>query len=230
MKATIVFKEKDLKINTIFFGDRKVIFPELKKSLQSFYGENILLFQIEKMNLSVDEIRAMKDFVSKTFEGTKIVILSSFYWNEAVQNAMLKVLEETPENTKIFLIGLSKNFFLPTVLSRMQKVSLENASKFDILVREILFLSPNQRLGNKKVIKLLAQKVEEINFFDNEVTTKKDREEHILFLQALIDEILKFKNDKLFLEKINKITQHIYDVGGSPHLFIEWLLLSAPQV
>ncbi len=224
-------------MNTIYFGDRKLIFKNLYTEYSS---DKFLLLSIEKMNLSVDEVRFVKDFVNKTGDKEKIIILSSFYWNDSVQNALLKVLEDTPANTKIFLIGISKNFFLPTVLSRMQKVSSENLNKYQKFAKEILAKENYKRLGNKKLVKLLAQKTEEINIVDGEISIKKDREEHILFLQALINEIIKppqphFGKEgqevqRVFWEQINTITQDIYDPGASPHLFIEWLLLSAPKI
>ncbi len=76
------------------------------------YGlEGCSIFEMEKMQIGVFDIRSMKDFCYKTSEGVKVIFLSSFYWSDEVQNAMLKVLEETPPNTYIFFIWLVTKIF-----------------------------------------------------------------------------------------------------------------------
>lgn len=223
---------KQYTTNTIFFGDRSENFQEVKKI---FVGQSEVL-EIEKHNIETDEVRAVISFCNKTSEQPKILMLSSFYWSHNVQNALLKVLEDTPPNTQIFLFGLSSNLFLPTVLSRLQKVTNKIGKKYFDLAKEIFAQSPETRLTNKKIVKCLSLKVEEFSLADNSMSTKKNREEHILLLQSLIEYILekrsqnKIKLEKDLLEKINKVTNYIYDQGGSPHMFVEWLLLSTPTI
>jgi DNA polymerase III delta prime subunit len=43
-----------------------------------------------------------------------------------LQNAMLKMLEEANENTKIIFVVESFSYFLPTILSRMQILDFNN--------------------------------------------------------------------------------------------------------
>lgn len=220
--------EKIIQANAILLGDRKTLFYDFKEKLEEKFGGEVTLFEIEKMNISVDEIRYVKDFSNKTSEFPKIILISSFYWNEGSQNALLKLTEETPENTKIFLFGLSKDFFLNTILSRIQKYEFKNTNRYLELAEEILALPRNKRLNEKRVSKILDMKVEEGKYGEDDTSSKKDRESHILFLEALILKILEKKENtnKDFLEMINKIANHIYDPGASPHLFIEWLLLA----
>ncbi len=225
---------QNLEQNNIFLGDRSVLFPVIKQAVEKkFDDRQISFFEIEKLNISVDDVRRMISFVLKKSEGIKIVLLSSFYWSDEAQNAMLKILEETPENTFIYLFALNEKTFLKTILSRVQKNNFKNTNRFLDLAKNILNIEPNERLENKEVKKVLNLKVVDYNFEKNSENEKKDRESHILFLYALIEIILKKRDifiNKNFLEKLLKISTIAEIEGGSPHLFIEWILLSVPKI
>jgi DNA polymerase-3 subunit delta' len=224
--------------NTLFLGDRGILLNKVKNIFTSESDSNtasnkpkVTWYEIEKLNISVDDVRRMISFVSKTSEGQKVVLLSSFYWAEESQNAMLKTLEETPKNTLIFLFGLNEKFFLKTVLSRVQKYHFEYTNRYNELAKEILSALPNERLDNSKVKKILSLKTVDYSYEKNAESEKKDREAHMLFLQALVNKALenRIKFEKSFLEKLLIITTLADIEGGSPHLFIEWLLLSLPK-
>lgn len=226
-------KEVILDANTLILGDRSVLFPQVKDEILKKNGaENITFFEIEKLNISVDDIRLAISFVNKKSEEKKVVLLSSFFWNEEAQNALLKVLEETPADTLFILFGLHKKYFLPTIHSRIQSVNISNTNRFLKLANEVLKLEPNVRASNKNVTKILASKITDTNYIKNTESEKKDREQHILFLESLISVILenREKSSKSFLQKIEKIAEIADSEGGSPHLFIDWLLLSAPII
>jgi DNA polymerase III delta prime subunit len=221
----------DFRNNIVILGDRGVLYVEVKeKACQFFASEDI--FEIEKLNISVDDIRRMISFVGKGSESTKLIFLSSFYWADEAQNAMLKVLEETPHNTVIYLFGLNQKTFLPTVLSRVQKVSFHKVNRFLPIAKKTLEMERSERLESKDVKKILSLKAVDYNFEKNTEVEKKDREAHVLFLFALMDLLLENKDklNKVFLGQILKISELAEIEGGSPHLFIEWLLLSAPKL
>jgi DNA polymerase III delta prime subunit len=227
----MLIEDKLLERNCIFVGDREIIFNSVKTKLEKIY-QDIFFFEVQKLNISVDDIRRMISFANKTTEGKKIIMLSSFYWEDEAQNAMLKVLEETPGNTLIFLFANSKNVFLQTIRSRVQTNMLSETNRYLEISREVLALDPNERLENKKVKKILSLKITDYNFEKNTDNEKKDRESHILFLESLMQTVLENKHlvDKNYLEKILKISTIANIPGGSPHLFIEWLLLSFPKI
>jgi hypothetical protein len=226
-------EEKVLESNCLFFGDREVLFPIVKKAASDIY-KDINIFEIEKLNISVYDVRQAIDFVNKTSESKKIVMLSSFYWLTGAQNAMLKVLEETPPNTFFYIFGFSEKYFLDTVLSRVGKVNYRNSNRYLETAKKVLELEPNERLESKEVKKILAQKTTDYNFEKDTENEKKDREAHILFLFALLDTVLankeKLNLQKDFLEKILKISTLAETDGASPHLFVEWLILSVPKL
>jgi DNA polymerase III delta prime subunit len=219
--------------NTVYLGDRSVVWEKVLEETKTKVSD-FEFFEVQKLNISVDDIRRMISFVNRTSEKPKVVFLSSFYWGDEAQNAMLKVLEESPANTTIYLFGNSEKVFLKTILSRVQKIKFEGTNRYKKAAQEVLELEPNDRPDNKHVKKVLALKTVDYNFEKNTENEKKDREAHILFLQALMDRVLEKKEDakisKNFLEKILHISTVSEIEGGSPHLFIDWLLLSAPKI
>jgi hypothetical protein len=149
----------------------------------------------------------------------------------------LKVLEETPEKTFIFIFGLSEKNFLPTILSRVQKIKFKNTNRYLDTAKEVLELPPNSRLENKQVKKILSLKTIDYDFEKDKENEKKDREAHILFLYALMEVVLENSPSFLkrglggdFMQKLLTISTLTEIEGGSPHLFIEWLLLSASKI
>jgi len=50
---------------------------------------------------------------------TKFIILAAKLFNEASQNALLKLLEEPPHNIEFIIVTESKSALLPTVRSRL---------------------------------------------------------------------------------------------------------------
>lgn len=74
----------------------------------------------DKGTIKIDSIREMnKQAAMQSFSGKKRVflILESHKMNEAAQNALLKTLEESPENTLLILEG-AEEALLPTIRSR----------------------------------------------------------------------------------------------------------------
>jgi DNA polymerase III delta prime subunit len=148
--------------NAILIGDREV----LVSSLQSHFIENnieIDLFKVDRFEVLVDDIRAMRDWSIVSSDKLKVVILSSFYWNDSSQNAALKILEDTPVNTRIFFIATTSSLFLPTILSRVYVYDYRSTTVDDSLARELLALPIYLRLQNSKLKKLMALKIENVD-------------------------------------------------------------------
>ena len=56
---------------------------------------------------------------------TKFIILAAKLFNEASQNALLKLLEEPPRNIEFIIVTESKSALLPTVRSRLPLITLK---------------------------------------------------------------------------------------------------------
>ena len=76
-------------------------------------------------NISVEQTRSLQSFLNKTsmISGKKsAVIYKAEQMNLNASNSCLKILEDTPKNTHIFLITSNPAAILPTIRSRSAKI------------------------------------------------------------------------------------------------------------
>lgn len=77
-------------------------------------------------NISMQQIRELQNFLNKTsiISGYKTAIIcSADQMNINAANSCLKLLEDTPKNTYIFLITTNAAAILPTIRSRCRKIT-----------------------------------------------------------------------------------------------------------
>ena len=77
----------------------------------------------------IEGVRAVNEFVSMTHSVSShrvAIIFDAHDMNINSQNALLKTLEELPENKHIFLVSNKRKFFLPTIYSRSSIISINN--------------------------------------------------------------------------------------------------------
>ena len=99
-----------------------------EKNIAAIDQHNIII----EGSIGIKDIRTLqKDlFLTPVQSKTKAIIIQNgdTLTNEA-QNALLKTLEEPPDNTIIIISAQNKNAFLPTVLSRCKIIELGNQNK-----------------------------------------------------------------------------------------------------
>ena len=84
--------------------------------------------------IKIGQIRDVISFLKlKTKEGKVVIIEKAERMNRESSNALLKTLEEPPENTLIILTTSNQNALLPTIVSRCQKIKFRPLSKEEIL-------------------------------------------------------------------------------------------------
>lgn len=89
---------------------------------------DVVTVQPDGKFIRVDQIRSLREWLNRSpLElGYKVAyIKEANAMNDAAANALLKVLEEPPTNTYIFLATTSKDQLLPTIVSRVQTVYLD---------------------------------------------------------------------------------------------------------
>jgi DNA polymerase-3 subunit delta' len=75
--------------------------------------------------IRVDDVRKVGEFLSKTSDSWRVVIVDSVDdMNKNSANALLKILEEPPLKTVLLLISHNPGMLLPTILSRCAKLQL----------------------------------------------------------------------------------------------------------
>jgi DNA polymerase-3 subunit delta' len=117
--------------------ERDFIETDKKKVLKAIKdGDPMTESQLQDLKKSsvirVDEVRAVIEFMrKKSFDGNwRIVIIDSIDdLNTASANALLKILEEPPVKSLLFLISHNPMRLLPTIRSRCAKINLQPLSE-----------------------------------------------------------------------------------------------------
>ena len=83
----------------------------------------------------IEGIRALNEFIAMTnsvSEKRIAIIFEAHSMNINSQNALLKTLEELPENKHVFLISNQRKKFLPTIYSRSNLITIKNPDPQDL--------------------------------------------------------------------------------------------------
>ena len=83
----------------------------------------------------IEGIRALNEFIAMTnsvSEKRIVIVFDAHSMNINAQNALLKTLEELPENKHIFLISNQRKYFLPTIYSRSSLITIKNPDSQDL--------------------------------------------------------------------------------------------------
>jgi DNA polymerase-3 subunit delta' len=87
-----------------------------KEEIVSIY-ENIYIF--EDIDLKLELVKAIKEEAYQTTEKEKYILIKAINFRIESQNALLKILEETPEKINFIILTTSKYALLDTIRSRM---------------------------------------------------------------------------------------------------------------
>lgn len=107
--------------------------------------QNVDFMLIEKSegnvkNISVEQIRELQQFLSKTsiLSGKKVgIIYDVEKMNLNAANSCLKILEDTPKNSYLFLLTKNTEALLPTIKSRCVKLSYNYNNSKDLIISNI---------------------------------------------------------------------------------------------
>lgn len=193
----------------------------------------------DKKDLSVEQIREELNeniYEKPVASNNKIYIINDAQnLNLTAQNALLKTLEEPPSYVKIILISNNLSKFLPTILSRVNKISFEGVKleelkeyindKYNVLLSENVLkymdgsiglvsnLIENNKLDKLNVIEQLSIDIlnkSEVNVFKK--TKDIDFTDYILldYLEYLMISNSKFE----VIEVIEKAKQRLINNGN----------------
>jgi len=79
---------------------------------------NIILFEDNELKLPL--VRQIKEEAYKTTNIEKIILIKAINFRIESQNALLKLLEETPQKVRFFILTPSKYALLDTIRSRVE--------------------------------------------------------------------------------------------------------------
>lgn len=177
-------------------------------------------------NISIEQIRKLQDFLSKTsaISGYKVaVIYSADLMNLNAANSCLKILEDTPKNSYIFLITSRASSIISTIRSRCFKISTrssENHPQGQLYSGFIQSIADENLNSKLEFIKLFNAKDRELwlDFVDNILLLmnrilKKSSNINIEFsdLENKIFYGLPSRNPSYLIQKFTDIKKLIYN-------------------
>lgn len=139
-----------------------------------------------KETVGIDSVREIEHFLYQTsFAGSyKVAILrDAEMLTDQAQNALLKILEEPPQNGVIIVIAKDLSVFLPTVASRFSKIYFPILSSDSILD----FLSKYGKIGGLDKNKVCQESFGKIGRAVKLLSQDKDREKIKKILISLFD-------------------------------------------
>jgi len=208
-------------------------------------GEYIYIAKDSKSkNITIDQIRFVQEFSYKTsvISGNKIIVIyGADQMNINAANSCLKLLEDTPSNSYIFLLTAHPYNLLPTILSRCTKINLPNQSDnidltthsdlLDILMKDCPFAKKQQfiekfSLKDRDLWQEFASYAENLlaklsRYKMGIINSIEDRESRIL-LQLKSDSLpyLENKYTKLSI-LINNVNEYDLDLRASAIMLID---------
>jgi len=111
--------------------------------------ENIYLF--EDIDLKLEMVKAIKEEAYQTSDEEKYILIKAINFRIESQNALLKILEETPNKINFIILTTSKYALLDTIRSR---ISIET---FNYPLPEVEFDLNIKRLTTKDIYETLKK-------------------------------------------------------------------------
>lgn len=205
----------------LIVGPALKVVPEIKKQ----FAEAEIIHQAWPQ-LGIDDSRELRESQARKVGARELRVFLLEFASITIeaQQALLKTLEEPALGTKFFLIAPSVQMFLPTVLSRLQIITLDPAESLEETVMEtaqkFLAASPEKRLA-------VVQKLIEEN--DTAAGSRTRALELVLALELELKQ--KLESDKvnqkliLNLQNLEQARDYLNDRAAAVRLILEHLAL-----
>ncbi|WP_347939318.1 DNA polymerase III subunit delta' [Rickettsia oklahomensis] len=174
-------------------------------------------------NISIEQIRKLQDFLSKTYaiSGYKVaVIYSADLMNLNAANSCLKILEDAPNNSYIFLITSRAASIISTIRSRCFKINIRSSihNTQNALYSEFIQpIADNETLNfinrfNTKDRELWLDFIDNVLLLMNRILKKSANVNiELLDLENKIFNKLSNQHPSYLLQKFTKIKKLIYN-------------------
>ena len=133
----LLFQKDSMEISregsyVVYVGDLKAGVSAINDALGKIKapnsGDDYLL--VEKITVSIDDIRLIQDIhEQKSLSGDKTIVCAGSFITTQAQNALLKMIEETKEGERIFIVVPYEAELLSTITSRVQIIKLDNQTE-----------------------------------------------------------------------------------------------------
>ncbi|PAF49866.1 hypothetical protein BKH41_00765 [Helicobacter sp. 12S02232-10] len=201
-----------------------ILSNDLNKEIeyQSMHIREEFLRVFERDEFKIEDSHQVITQAYITSTEVKTIIMAANSYNHFAQNALLKILEEPPNNTRFILIAKNKTSFLPTIRSRLpleDKRKRTNLRPFELDLRNLSLKSVYDFLKtlekesdiSKEITKEKIQSLlflirknriflneEELKSFDEALNANQNYQKDIyIFLPLLLMVLQKIKTSKI---------------------------------
>lgn len=188
---------------------------------------------------SVDDARKLSDLANRAAMNgeQKAIVVSALRLFHEAQNAMLKIFEEPPAGTTLFLVVPSEGMLLPTLRSRLLPLPSSTIAEEDIEKNspEVqAFLKGNSTEREKQVTKLLDRAKS-----DKDEEKQAARNEAVQLVEGLIEaayakrevskDIVEQEELMAFLSDLDTFLPILHERSAPMKLIFEHILLVIPK-
>jgi len=234
MKISEHFDKKNLHHAYLIEGKKEEILPELFNFFEELNvktNANPDFCHLVIDNLKTNEALDLRSMGSqKAFSvGKKVFVICVNRFNLDSQNILLKMFEDTIENTHFFIITPSVDGLLGTFVSRFYLIKKKNDLEEEIKNANLFISMPLQRRIDfiKEKIILSAKEIEDQ---ENYISSDSNNFRALKFLDSL--ELVLSKKDLSkevnFFDQIFKVREFLRQPGSSPKMLLESVALTIP--
>ncbi|WP_456489295.1 DNA polymerase III subunit delta' [Caminibacter pacificus] len=162
--------------------NKLIITNDFQKAIEEIPHNELFL----RDELKMEDVQDIKRTAYIAEKNKKIILIAAKKYNIYAQNALLKILEESPKNIEFIVLASSKHLLLDTILSRLAlEKRIYESQKADIKIDNIT---------NEKILELLQK--------------DSEKEEILAILKELLkkdlnEEQLKILNDAVMMIELN---------------------------
>ncbi len=160
-----------MSIGTLFISHN------LEKAKDEIYlnYKNIICFEADEIKL--EDVKLIKEEAYKTTDKEKYILIKANKFHYVSQNAILKLLEEPPENINFLLLTTSQYSLFDTIKSRLvlKELKFENQRKElnlnvnSLQNKDILeFIKENKKISKEELKEIVYSIFHKLNKIDEE--------------------------------------------------------------
>lgn len=190
-----------------------------------------LLYYKAETKLGVEQSKEIRDFFSikpYSAKGRVVILEDASVLTPEAQNALLKTLEEPPEEAILLFCANSTDNFLPTILSRCQVITLQppRLQTKNVIARS----EATKQSFTEDIQKLLESDIGERFEYIEKLKDQKKKEEFLHALTAFFRDVLITKHDAAVQQFVTDLIQAEEWAKSNVNLrgILEYLMLAMP--
>ncbi len=206
-------------------GTRNILFKILEESWKVATTGNPNFFHQNIQTLSVDEARELKNRQANKAigEGKKIFVIETDSITVPAQNSLLKILEEPTKDTYFFFIGDCTRNLIPTLDSRLFKISAEQGTP-SISKNAEAFLK-SSRAERLLIVKKIVDDIKDEKTTKAEARHLIEEIENTLYKKARLNG----KPSEAMFRSLEMCRGYASDPSASVKMLLEYVALVIPE-